>query len=385
MKVLLTDGQLRKTLAAARALHQRGDQVWVAEETRAQLSGFSRACQRALLSPPPRRHDVYAKWLLRAAVEYRFDVLLPMDDHSLEAVLPHRLLVEERCLLPPTAAFSVLRDKLATVEWARKVQVRTPQTFAPRSLAEAKEVKTAWGGPLILRPTRSSGGRGIHRIDQATQLDALWPLLQRRYGRLMLQELLPLGRKFDVGLLYDRQAKLVASFAQEELRWFPHPYGASTLQTGTDRPDLVALAEQLLDGLKWVGPAEVEFLQTPDHVTCLMEVNPRPWNSWQLAIASGVNFPCLMTDLVLGRPIPALGKPRLDLTCRWLLPGDALAFMASNRRSDFRPKPWSLSDGRWIDDIIVRHDLGPVLGFICSALRYLFSRQTWRMLLRRDR
>jgi predicted ATP-grasp superfamily ATP-dependent carboligase len=62
--ILLTDGQQRKTLAAARSLGSRGVDVLVAEDTRFNPSGFSKYCRRFLVCPNPKDEpERYYEWL----------------------------------------------------------------------------------------------------------------------------------------------------------------------------------------------------------------------------------------------------------------------------------------------------------------------------------
>ena len=60
----------------------------------------------------------------------------------------------------------------------------------------------------------------------------------------------------------------------------------------------------LLRRLGACGVAMVEFrVDNRTREPYLMEVNGRFWGSLQLAIDAGVNFPALLVDLALGRPV----------------------------------------------------------------------------------
>jgi len=79
------------------------------------------------------------------------------------------------------------------------------------------------------------------------------------------------------------------------------------------------MSVQLLRKLGWWGVAMVEF-RVDDSIGCpyLMEINGRFWGSLQLAIDAGVNFPRLLLDLALGKPIEC--RPyKVGVISRWWL------------------------------------------------------------------
>lgn len=373
--VLLTDGQQRKTLVAARSLARAGHRVLVAEETRLSLTRFSRACARALVSPPPAA-PAYAAWLGRAAAAA--DVLVPMDDLSTEAAIGLGAGVRARTLLPTPEQFAVGRDKLGTAALAERAGVAHPRTLPAGTLGEVREGLARLGGRAVLRPRVGSGGRGVRFLGAGGQ--AL-PVSDPGDG-YFLQERLALGPKFDVGLLYDDAGVLRAHFVQEELRWFPAEHGASTLQRAVDRPDLVERARALIAPIGWRGPVEAEFMLDGRGEPMLLELNPRLWASLGLAVAAGVDFPRHIVDLAEGRPVAPQAPYRTDVLCRWSLPADLLHLAIHPLRWRAPDRPRRRPGERLVDDIVAWRDPGPILGFALAAVRYSLDLRRWRQLWR---
>jgi predicted ATP-grasp superfamily ATP-dependent carboligase len=82
-------------------------------------------------------------------------------------------------------------------------------------------------------------------------------------------------------------------------------------------PHLRDLSLQLLRRIGARGVAMVEFrVDSRTGEPYLMEINGRFWGSLQLAIDAGVNFPRLLVDLALGRPVK---KPSYqeNVVLRW--------------------------------------------------------------------
>ncbi len=368
--ILLTDGLLRKTLVAARALGRRHERVIVSEVTRAHATAFSRYVARSYLSPSPQDTAPFVAFVCRVLRREGCDVLIPMDDASTGAFVG-RSDVPAATLLPEEGAYRTLTDKRAVLEAGRGAGVPVPRVYADTSGEGLRRALDETGGRLVAKPVTGSGGRGIRTVADAGSLPA---------PPFVLVEQVPFGRKFDVGLLYGPGGDLRAAFAQEELRWFPGEKDASTIQESVWRPDLVSLARRVVESVGWRGPAEVEFMEV-DGVPWLLEVNTRYWASLGLAVAAGVDFPALHVDLARGKDVSAPERYAAGLRCRWSLPADLLHFLSHPLRQVGASRLPRAPLGT-VDDTWAVTDPGPVLGFAASALRYAFDPDMWRLFFR---
>jgi predicted ATP-grasp superfamily ATP-dependent carboligase len=380
--VLLTDGQQRKTLAAARSLGRAGYQVMIGEQTAFATARFSRYCKKGLTSPSPGQREAYWSWLIDVGQRYGLDLLLPMDDLTTELAVERQASLPFSALLPTATQFGACRDKQQTAALAASAGVPAPKTLPASTWTEAVESATACRWQAVLKARTSSGGRGIFFIDGPDDLAAAWRKIRPEWGGSLMQARIAQGRKYDVALLYGPEGDLRASFVQEELRWFPLQYGASTLQESVHRPDLVALATRLLSPIGWRGPVEVEFMEDPSGTPYLMEVNPRFWASLALAIRCGVNFPLLTVQLAAGEEAWGPNEYPTGLRTRWLLPGDLLHFAVNPHRFRMHPSFFQTNDRLTQDDILSWDDPGPTFGFFLAALRYIWDPEMWRFLMR---
>ena len=398
--VLITDGNQRKALAAARALGAAGWRVLVAEETTCQMTRFSRYVSGALRSPPPPDTDRYAAWLVTTAREHGVDLVLPMDDGSTAAAVRVSDELGTRVLVPGRNQWEAARDKARTLALARSTGVPAPRGGPAPDLTIAAALAHAVGYPVVIRARRESGGRGLAFVPGPGELAPAYHRVRARDPVPLVQRQVPPGTLWDVCLLYDRAGTPRAAFVQRELRHFPLRGGTSTLQESAWRPDLIALAVRLLAPLGWCGPVEVEFLEEPSSGRVwLMEINPRFWASLALAVDCGLNFPLLAAALAKAPPtdqpcpsnkVPPPNEPRFPTEapypagqrCRWLLPGDILHYLSNPERSRLEPGFWRTYDERTRDDVWSREDPGPTLGFVLAALRLAFLPSTWRLIFR---
>lgn len=353
--------------------------MWVGDPSRFSLSRFSRHCRRGLVSPDPVDAAAYRDWLVHVQRTHHLDALVPMDDLTTAIAVAHALPC--RTLVPTPEQFIAGRDKGRTMALARETGVACPETLAVTTLGEAQDAVRALGGTAVLKPRISSGGRGVAVVQSAAEVAAAWSRIRPDWGGLLVQQRIPMGRKFDVCLLFGPAGDLRASFVQEELRWFPLEHGTSTLQESVHRPDLIALALRLLAPIGWRGPVEVEFMMGAAGEPVLMEINPRFWASLALAVRCGVDFPALTAALALGEDVYGPEHYPAGVRCRWSLPGDLLHAWAKRGRH-IEPPFFATMDARTFDDILSGEDPGPVLGFILAGMRHLFNFRMWRMVMR---
>lgn len=384
-KVLVTDAQMRNSLAIIRSLGRQGLAVTGAEETRFATSFFSRYCARRMVYPSPYRHPhQFVDFMLDAVRRDRYEAIFPVTDATTVLIARYK---EEfsRYVAVPVPDYQVLMkamDKAEALRAAMKNGIPCPRTFFIDNAGEVEEIKGEAEFPLIIKPRLGFGSRGLVLCHSAEELAAAYPKVVAAYGPCLVQEYIPPGGE-DLGVyaLLNLESKLRAVTVQKRLRSYPVSGGPSTLRETVKRPELIQLALRLLGFLGWSGIAMVEFRTDPrDKQPKLMEINPRWWGSLQLSILSGVDFPHLLYRLATeGDVEPALDY-RVGVKCRWLLPGDILWLLSAP--ASFR----SLSQFLQFvpnDDIMSWRDPGPSFGFLLAGLRFAFDRDMWKFMIRK--
>lgn len=321
MDVLLTDGNERAALAAARSLVGAGFEVGVAARRGLSLAGVSRGVRRLRLSTnaldDPRGYgsevgSLVRRWGVRA--------LLPVTDASVEAVLAAagELPSSAALPLPDLATYRTASDKAALLDLAREAGLALPETQLLDD-AHAALPETDFF-PAVVKPHRSVvGGRhfGVEFVNTPEQCrTALQAIPNIAYPVLLQRRVRGPGE----GLFVLRwNGRVVAEFAHRRLREKPPEGGVSVYRESIALDaQLVAAGRRLLELLNWQGVAMIECKRDQDtgrHV--LMEVNGRLWGSLQLAIDAGVDFPRLLVACALGRHVPAVTQYRVGVRSRW--------------------------------------------------------------------
>ena len=159
MRTLITDGNERAALAAARSLVRAGHAVFVTAATRVSLAGASRGVRPlALVTDSLTDPAGYAAEIGRLAEEHGIGVLLPTTDPSLEAVLEHRQALPRGTELPfpDLATYRVASDKAQVLTLARASGFSVPETRLVATPEESdRAVPESAFYPAVVKPHRS--------------------------------------------------------------------------------------------------------------------------------------------------------------------------------------------------------------------------------------
>lgn len=354
-RVVLTDGEQRSALAAARCLGAAGYEVHVASHAPRSLAGSSRYVSGEHRLPSPlEAPEAFAGEAGRLARDMEASVVLPMTDASTLAALEHEHLLDgPRLPLPSLEAFRAVSNKAHVSELARRVGLRAPRQWileAPDEVTdlELDEVRFPVVVKGVTSVTGGAGGRWVSRVAYAETPGQLHSLVAESAVEafpLVIQERI---RGAGIGvfvLLWN--GRLVAHFGHRRVREKPPSGGVSVLRESVQVEEaLLTSTTQLLQRLGWQGVAMLECKL--DEVTgqpYVLEVNGRFWGSLQLALDAGVPFPRLLVEAALGQGATPDRGYRLGVRSRWLW-GDTDHLLIELRRPETSPgnpangRPW---------------------------------------------
>ena len=401
--VLVLDGQTNYALACVRSLGRAGHPVVVASTRRAPLAAWSRY-SRGSFRVTDDTLPAYTR-LREWAKANGVTAVLPLTERSCQLCDADRAAWEAAGIAVGCAAGTTLVeafDKARTLERAAASGVRTPPTWAPSSLAEGLVAASAVGFPCVIKPRFTHAWDGTRflpagRPSYARGLaDAEAALIAARQGDYwpLVQGFIP-GHGKGVFALCD-YGRPIAWFAHERLRDVrPAGSGSSLRRSIRLDPRLQEPAARLLAALRWHGPAMVEFRDDGQQAPWLMEVNGRFWNSLELAIRSGADFPRWWLALLRGEPVPPVPPYQEGVTLRWwwgdikrllyITAGAPAGYpgryptLLQGLREVFGPQPPGTTSDSWDPQ-----DRLPALGEMVQASRDILGRITDGAFARRN-
>lgn len=327
MRLFVTDGNLRSTLAVVRGLGQQGISATVGAETAGSLAGSSRYCRETVRYPSPMEQPRRFQEFLCQEMARRPGMLLPMSDVTMRLaaeVAPELMALGTRWPFPSLESIELAQDKRHVLKVASGLGMACPRELLPEASA-VEDVAPTLRYPVVIKPRFS---RYLHcdtwvqgsvqYADNPAELIALYRTCHSRIPNPLVQEWVE-GVGCGVFVLrWDGQLK--AAFSHRRLREKPASGGVSVLCESAPLDEcLVGDCIHLLSALRWQGPAMVEFKLDRSARPVLMEVNGRFWGSLQLALDAGVNFPAMLYRLAVGETLPSCSDYRIGVRSRWLL------------------------------------------------------------------
>jgi predicted ATP-grasp superfamily ATP-dependent carboligase len=215
-------------------------------------------------------------------------------------------------------------DKRNTYRLAQDLGIPVPRTWFPKTVEDVRSIDAKF--PLILKPAIKENF--IYEAKtKAWQVNDKEHLVQRfeeaaafvPQGEMMVQDLIPGGsseQQYGCGFFFAGQRALGVMGARY-VRAHPPDFGrCSTFVETMDLPELEVLSTRFLQAIDYYGLAEVEFRRDPrDGEFKLLDVNARTWGYHSLGAAAGVDFPYMLFEHQIGRPV---GSFRARSGVRWL-------------------------------------------------------------------
>ena len=340
--VLVTDGEQRAALAIVRSLGAAGWRPLVASISGRSLAGASRWAAAEFRSPDPLRDPAaFAGQIGRWIGEQKVDLLIPVAEPALLALLPERARLAARLPFAPIEAFRRVSDKALLTRLAPELGIAVPgQVLLESPAAAAAFDPGSITFPVVLKPGRSvaegAEGRAKFSVRHVARPEAFRPAVGRlpeaAFPLLVQQRVVGPG----VGIfLLLWKGRIAAQFAHRRIREKPPAGGVSVYRESIPAdPALVARSRALLERCGMEGVAMVEYkMDAASGTPYLMEINGRFWGSLQLAVDAGVDFPRILADLAMGGEPGAPPEYRSGVRSRWWW-GDVDHLLARLRRSD---------------------------------------------------
>jgi predicted ATP-grasp superfamily ATP-dependent carboligase len=329
MKILVTDGNQRATLAVTRSLGRAGMDIIVGETSVRSLSAASKYCKAGVQYPSPYTDEAgFLQAIVQVVQRHKIDMLVPITDITSAIFAEHKesLAAHTTVAVVGMDTFWRMSDKNSLHHLADELGIPTPTLFYLNQAQEIEQIIDQITFPCIVKPSRSRlrvAGRWIATsVQRATSHNDLRRLLREKpelqYPFMIQREVHGEGQAV---FLMCEHGKPLVSFAHRRLREKPPWGGVSVLRESVQaEPRMQTYAERLLKEAAWHGVAMVEFkVDTQTGTPYLMEVNGRFWGSLQLAIDAGVDFPRMHVQLFNNETVVVPESYRTGIRSRWLL------------------------------------------------------------------
>lgn len=231
--------------------------------------------------------------------------------------------------IPPETALRALDKGLMRQSWA-EAGLRQPRFHIVADMAKIPDAAQQIGYPLILKPTRNWGSRGISRADSPSDLE--WSMefarQHQRSGRFIVEECIDGVEMTVEGLVQNGRVQVLAKSDKEHQ---PHPrfrvamglnYPANFPEAILQQTDeLIVQAAHALELDNCAIHAEVMVV---GDAVYLIEMGARPGGGHIFGqiveAASGVSMPQALAQILLGEPTDITPKHQRGAVYRFFAP-----------------------------------------------------------------
>lgn len=313
MNVLVTGLFEVATVFAIRRLAELGCKVTAADGHRLAFSMYSRDVSNRVRLPNMRKSPVaYAEALLRELERGQYDYYYPgYEEIILLSHYQDRLNQLTQTTVPNLETIMRLHDKAELAKLAEKVGVSTPETYAPQTIEEARQIIAEIDHRVIIKQRQSSGASGMRRLEGRKQIED-WYLHLVSINHTS-QTNLPIIQRIIDGqtictLELASQGDVVGEVLIRTLRSHPREEGSSVFRESIRQPDCEQAARKILKELRFSGLCGFDFvIEKGTGVPYLVDGNPRQTPSLNLAYHAGCDMIGAWLDIAAGKtpdPLP---------------------------------------------------------------------------------
>ena len=306
--VLIPDAESGHALIVARCLAAAGARICALGPDQQTALRFSTRVDYYRRQKTRNRRDAFSVQFIRDQMrKCGANVFLPVDEPAHEFAIDHQDELRSFANLPPLATAEAYRtatnkDQLAAflisaglpTPFTVAIGPVTPQTFPPPGL----------DFPLLAKPVRGDGGRGIVALHSAEQAASfLSDGHMARFGRYVLQRYIS-GFDIDISALCV-DGEIIAHTIQRAVVSRARSFAAAAGLEFLDAPDLLQTARAMFKKLRFSGIAHVDArYDEASREFKIIEVNARYWGSLAASLKAGVNFPDIACRRALGECAP---------------------------------------------------------------------------------
>ena len=372
MKVLVTGLFEPAAVHVIRRLGELGHEVYAAEGHRLAYAGFSKHVTRRVRLPNMRYAPrEYAAALLRELESGEYDCYFPSyEEIILMSHYRDRVVAAAKTAMVDTDVLLTLHDKTRLGVLAAELGIDSPQTFAPRNLAEAHETVASVKLPVVIKMRKTSGAAGFRKVYDRRALEKDYAEVVR-VNKLaeddlpMIQELIEGPTTCTLHLC--QRGEVLGEVMYQGVRTMPRTGGTTVCRESMADPACQAAAAKIVRHLQFTGFCGFDFvIQEGTGKPFLVDGNCRITPAVAMAYHGGCDMVPAWLEVAAGTSPGKLPATRVGARTKmgfgdfvWLLESYIGSFKDWSGERRLRKLWWA--DRKVPDDISSRKDPLPIV------------------------
>ena len=330
-RILVTQGELKQTLAIVRELGRFGHVVDVLSMGRISIHGlavaaFSKYCNKHYKVSNYKDEHIFINEVIDILKGGNYDFILPVGAPFVEWITRNKKSIGDLAAIPFPSEEKIrnFESKKFTNEFASSLGIPVPSTIYPIKIEEVDLISKWVDYPVVIKANKEVGGNILDYAADGKELIEKYRAIVSKYD---LQDDLPGVQEFLTGkgagffALYDN-GKYIQGFQHLRIREYPLSGGASTCAKSVFDEKIKEYGKRILDAYCWDGLAMVEFKYNSKGVPHFLEVNPKFWGSYDLSSVCNVNFANKLILTKMGTVFPNDEPYDKNVNFSWPFNGD---------------------------------------------------------------
>jgi len=372
--VLILD-QGRQTLPFLKSFAKAGYYTTVVCNNRLNESYFSRYPSKKLIWPSYlKNRESFEHTLFNYLKNNNVDLTISLSDVTADILAKNKeeIVKYTKITLPDYQTFILGADKLNLMEYCMDNNLPCPKTYILNE-ETINRIEDLIKFPLIIKPRRGVGAIGVVRVNTKDELILKYKSQSKLHRELIVQEYISVeeGKQYMAEAFLDENSQMKVCLILEKPRIFPVKAGTSSANITVNNEAIKNTTKLLLEGLRWKGPADVDYILDPkDNTAKILEINPRVTAGIKIGFVAGIDFADLHLRLALGEKIEEVENYKLGIYSRNFFL-EILWFIFSDYKMKVRTKPpfFKLFGKNMIDQVISFDDPLTGLGFFLHMVR----------------
>lgn len=317
-QILILDGNSSHCLPLMKSLEKMGHAVTVVCPSVFSCGYFSRYGQKEIWPRITGNEDEFYRLLVNKISTVEYDLVLGLSDTSARLLSQHKSAIEKyvSTIVPDVEIFEKAADKFLTMQFCMDNGIPCPATID----GDADLLISDITFPVIVKPKVGVGAVGFFIIEDEEELRQRLPSLEATYGSMVIQEFIPNENQYTVEAFCDHNSDLKACVITKKVRFFPVNGGTSSCNVTVNDPEIYGSVKRLLEGIKWVGSANVDLIVDPrDHIPKVIEINPRVGATVKTAFLAGVDIADMSVKLIDKKSIESKKETPAGIVMRNLI------------------------------------------------------------------
>lgn len=297
---LITYGRSLMALTIAESVKPLADRVIGIDTIGMTALSFSKYCDETRTVCPPSEARDYARDIAKICDEFPDDTVIVIPGfEDMEELARHRELLPSNARLaaPEASSIAQVTPKHHFARLVQEHDINAPKTEVFETEDEARNGPSL-DFPLLMKPSRGAGGRGISTIKDREAFDAY--LSDHADNYPLLAQSLANGEDYCVSALAHKGEVLVLS-AYTNLENQPREAGAGVVRETVSPEPFEDDIRKIAKATNWTGVFETDFMWSGDSKDppSVIEVNARFWAGLRHSTLSGVDYARLLAELTL--------------------------------------------------------------------------------------